>query len=285
MRFKYSPKITPYLLISPSLLFLLIIFILPVIETTLLAFKSPDGAATFENFLIMVEDLNFFRAFKNTLLMVIVVVFLQLVFALSLTMLLTKLKKGRDLYLYVWTIPLGISDLAAGLVWLAILTQSGYLNSALFYLGIIDKPELWLSYENPAILFAGVIIAEFWRATAVVLIILVAGVQLIPKEYSEAAKVFGASSWQRFINVTLPLLKPSLQTALILRTVLALEAFAMVIALTGYDFRVLVGETYLWQFHYRDVGVAASYAVLIFAISIFASFFYLWVIRVRKEAL
>jgi multiple sugar transport system permease protein len=280
-----SARLTPYFLILPSLLFLLLVFILPVIETIFLAFRSPSGESTVENFLIMVEDLNFLRSFRNTVYLVVVVVSLQIVFALSLAMLLTRLKKGRNIYLYIWTIPLGISDLAAGLIWLSILTQNGYLNSVLFYLGLIEKPVLWLSYENPLILFVGVIIAEFWRATAVVLIILVAGVQLIPKEYSEAASVFGASAWQRFCKVTLPLLKPSLQTALILRTVLAFEAFAVVIALTGYDFRVLVGETYLWQFHYRDTGVAASYAILIFAISILASFFYLWVVRVRKVTL
>lgn len=285
MSLRIPPHWTPYILISPSLIFLLLVFILPVGETVVLAFLAPDGSATTDNFLFMSEDLNFGAALKNTVLLVVVVVTMQVVFALALTMLLTQLKKGRDLYLYIWTIPLGISDLAAGLVWLAILTQNGYLNSMLFHLGLIEKSTLWLSYENPFILFVAVVIAEFWRATAVVLIILVSGAQLIPKEYTEAATVFGASAWQRFVRVTLPLLKPSLQTALILRAVLALEAFAMVIALTGYDFRVLVGETYLWQFHYRDTGIAAAYAVLIFAVSILVSFFFLWAVRVRREAL
>jgi hypothetical protein len=64
-------------------------------------------------------------------------------------------------------------------------------------------------------LLAAIVVAELWRATAIVLVILVAGVQLIPKEYGEAADVFGATPWQRFTRVTLPLLKPSIQTALI----------------------------------------------------------------------
>src|SRR5215472_10190366 len=71
------------------------------------------------------------------------------------------------------------------------------------------------------------------KATAIVLVILVAGVQLIPKEYGEAADVFGATSWQRFTRVTLPLLRPSIQTALILRTVLAFEMFAIVLSIGG----------------------------------------------------
>jgi multiple sugar transport system permease protein len=105
----------------------------------------------------------------------------------------SKLEKGRDLVLWVWTIPLGVSDLAAGLVWLAILQNSGYLNSALYGLGIISGQMSWLSQETPVTLFVAIALAEIWRATAIVLVILVAGFQLIPKEYGEAAEVFGAS--------------------------------------------------------------------------------------------
>src|SRR5690606_4825447 len=123
---------------------------------------------------------------------------------------------GRDLVLWILTIPLGISDLAAGLAWLAILQNSGYLNSALYALGVIQGPVSWLSQETPIAMFIGVVLAELWRATAIVLVILVAGIQLIPKEFSEAAEIFGAKPWTRFRKITLPLLKPSLQSALIL---------------------------------------------------------------------
>lgn len=86
------------------------------------------------------------------------------------------------------------------------------------------------------------VVAEVWRATALVFVILVAGVQLIPKEYGEAAEVFGATPWQRFLRVTLPLLKPSLQAAFILRTILAFEVFAVVLALGGRNLPVLAGR-------------------------------------------
>ena len=76
------------------------------------------------------------------------------------------------------------------------------------------------------------------------MVILVAGMGLIPKEYCEAAEVFGAGPWQRFVKVTLPLLRPSLQTALILRIILAFEVFAVVVALGGTNMPVLMGETY-----------------------------------------
>ncbi len=128
-------------------------------------------------------------------------------------------------------------------------------------------PHGWLSYETPLTLFVAVVAAEVWRATAIVFIILVSGVQLIPKEYNEAAEVFGASAWTRFTKITLPLLKPSLQTALILRTILAFEVFAVVLALGGANIRVLAGEAYAWQNDNQNHGVAAAYAVVILALS------------------
>ncbi len=283
--FQINEKSIPYLLVLPSTIFIFIVFLIPVFETIFLAFKDYENNWTTENFLIAYEDINFSKALRNTMLLLVAVVSIQTCLALGMAMMLTKIKNNRDIYLYIWTIPLGISDLAGGLAWLALLSETGYMNSVLNYLGVMDKPTLWLTYEKPLTLFIAVMLAEIWRSTAVVMIILVAGVQLIPKEYNEAAQVMGANSWQRFTKVTLPLLKPSLQTALILRTILALEVFAVVLALAGNDFRVLVQETYLWQFEYRETGVAAVYALIIFALSIVATLFYLYVIRVRREAL
>lgn len=274
----------PYLLLLPSVLFFLVLFAWPLVEALLVAFNDDGGAWSLDNFRAMADDLNFRDAVWNTLLLVVVTVPLQLALALALAQLLTKLPKGRDLYLYVWTIPLGISDLAAGIVWLAIMSERGYVNTVLSGLGLVQGPTLWLSYETPAALFISVIVAETWRATAIVLVILVAGMQLIPKEYGEAAEVFGANAWQRFWRVTLPALRPSLQTALILRTILAFEVFAVVVALGGKNLPVLVGEAYAWQNDYQDIGVAAAYAVVILAVSLTATWLYLRLLRVPQEA-
>jgi multiple sugar transport system permease protein len=281
--FEIPAAALPYLLLAPSLVFLAFLFAWPLVEAFRVAFSTGQGF-TLENFQRMYDDLYFMEALRNTVGLVIVVVPLQLAFALAMSMLLTRLDRGRDLILYVWTIPLGISDLAAGIVWLSIMTESGYLNTVLAGLGVVEGPTLWLSYETPLALFLAVVIAETWRATAIVLVILVAGIQLIPREYAEAAEVFGANAWQRFTKITLPLLKPSIQVALILRTILAFEVFAVVVALGGRNLPVLVGEAYYWQDQYRDSGVASAYAVLILVISMAATFAYLRLVRVREEA-
>lgn len=275
----------PYLLIAPSVIFLLVLFIWPLGETALMAFRTSDGSWTSQYVTKMLGDLNFGLALKNTLILVAIVVPLQMVVALGMAMMLQNMDRGRMAFLYVWTIPLGVSDLAAGLAWLAIFSDRGYFNTVLASMGFISGPTSWLSYQNPMALFVCVVIAEIWRATAIVLVILVAGVQLIPKEYNEAAEVFGASPWKRFVKITLPLLKPSLQSALILRTVLAFEVFAVVYALAGRDLPVLVGEAYNWQGAYQNTHVASSYALFILVISIAATLVYLKVLKVRRETL
>jgi multiple sugar transport system permease protein len=272
----------PYLLIAPTLLFLTVLFLVPLVQTVALAFQT-DGAWTLINFARMNDDLNFHSAVLNSFRLVALAVPLQFVLALGMAMMLRHVRRGRDLILWIWSIPLGISDLAAGLVWLAIFTDRGYLNSLLFHLGIISAPESWLTYETPLALLIAVVVAEIWRSTAIMLLILVAGVQVLPKEYGEAAEVFGASPWRAFARVTLPLLRPSIQTALILRTVLAFEAFAVVLALGGRNFPVLVSEAYAWQQFNQDTGVAAAYAIVIMTISIAATLIYLRLLSTPSE--
>ena len=273
-----NARVIPYLLIAPSLAFLAILFFVPLVQTIALAFQA-DGIWSTENFTRMTGDLNFTDAVVNTFELVIIVVPLQLLLALAMAMMLQHLRGGRDIVLWIWSIPLGISDLAAGLVWLAILTDKGYLNTILVRLGVLSGPQSWLSYETPATLLAAIVVAELWRATAIVLVIVVAGVQLIPKEYGEAADVFGATPWQRFTRVTLPLLKPSIQTALILRTVLALEMFAIVLSIGGRNFPVLVSEAFNWQYTQQNLGVAAAYAVIVMGVSLAATLIYVWALR------
>lgn len=116
------------------------------------------------------------------------------------------------------------------------------------------------------------------------MVILVASLGLIPKEYGEAAEVFGATRWQRFIKVTPPMLKPTLQTALILRVILAFEVFAVVMALGGTQMPVLMSETFNWQFVLQDRGVAAAHAMVILAVSVLFTLVILRALRVPKGA-
>lgn len=278
-----TPRFLPYLLILPVTLFLGLFFLYPFVLVAMQAFDG-GGRPSLDNFREVVSYWKFPISLRNTLLLAAAVVPVQLALALLMATMVSGMKKGRDLVLYVWTIPLGISDLAAGIIWLAIFEQSGFLNSMMSTLGLIDRPVNLLSYQNPGVVFLAIALAEIWRATAIMLVILVAGIGLIPKEYYEAAEVFGASPWKRFSRITLPLLRPSLQTALILRVILAFEVFAVVAALGGTLFPVLMGQTYDYQFELLNGGAAAAVALVILAISIAATLVILRVLRVPKGA-
>lgn len=276
-------KALPYLLVLPATLFLLVFFLYPFLQIAVQAFSAPEGF-TLRHFQTMAGHWKFSTTFWNTILLTAIIVPIQLVMALSMATVVTKLKTGRSTILYIFTIPLGLSDLAAGIIWLAIFEQSGFLNSMLVGLGLTERPILFLGYQNLWAIFIAVILAEVWRATAIVMVILVSGMGLIPKEYYEAAEVFGAGPWKRFWKVTLPMLRPSLQTALILRTIAAFEVFAVVATLGGTTLPVLMGETYQWQFTLQDSNVAAAYALVILAISIASTLVFLRALRTPKGA-
>jgi multiple sugar transport system permease protein len=278
-----NTRLLPYLLLLPATLFLLVFFLWPFLQIAWLAFSGPEGFSL-RPFQTMASHWKFGTALWNTILLAAIVVPIQLGLALTMASIVAKLKTGRNAILYIFTIPLGLSDLAAGIIWLAIFEQSGFLNSMLVGLGITERPILFLGYQNVWVIFLAVVLAEVWRATAIVMVILVSGMGLIPKEYYEAAEVFGAGPWKRFVKVTLPMLRPSLQTALILRTIAAFEVFAVVVTLGGTTLPILMGETFQWQFALNDKNVAAAYAIVILAISVVATLVFLRLLRTPKGA-
>lgn len=278
-----GPRPVPYLLLVPAVLFLAVFFVWPMIQALLLSIRGEHGGFTTANFQRMTGDTYFWPAVKYTLLFIVVIVPCQLVLGLAMALLLQADLRGKGIFLYIWAIPLAISDLASGIVWLAIFSPNGFLNSILHALGLQQQQFSFLTIEHPVSRFLAIVIAETWRATSLVMIILIAGVQVIPKDYGEAAEVFGATFWQRLRYVTLPLLRPSLQVALILRTLFAFQVFAIVLALVGRTVPVLAEEAYNWSTALTNNYVAAAYAVVILVVSIVVTVFYLRALRVRDE--
>jgi multiple sugar transport system permease protein len=258
---------TPYLLVLPVLLFLAVFFLYPMVQALWLAVAGPGGGLTLAHLRRMATDLYFLPALRFTLIIILLAVPLQVAVGLAIALLVHSRFWGHGAFLYLTALPLGISDLAAGLIWLSIFTERGYLNAVLQRLGVISHPVVFLTLERPGWLLGAIVVTEVWRATAIVMIILLAGLQLIPRDYAETAAVFGAGRWQTLRHVTLPLLRPSLQTALIIRTILAFQLFATVVTLAGRQIPVLAGEAYFWYALYRSPHVASAYAVLILLLS------------------
>ncbi len=273
----------PYALLAPSLVYLAVFFALPMVNAFGLAFQGDEGGYSLEPIRRMLGDERFAKALTTTLLLVVIIVPIQFVVAMGMALVVNARLKGTDLWLYVFALPLGVSELAAGIVWFSIFTEQGWLNSLLTQVGILDRPFIFLDYQRPTLLILTIVVAEAWRATSIVMIILVAGLQGIPRDYLEAADVFGATAWQRVRHVILPLLKPSIRVALILRTILAFQVFATVIALAGSATNVLAGEAYRWYQNLRDARVAAAYASLILILSVVSTILFLLLLPTEED--
>ncbi len=274
----------PYLLVLPAAAYLTVFVLYPVAQAVRLGVADPQtGSWTLEHIRRMVADLHFWPAVRYTLWITALAVPLQVVLALGIALLVNTRFPGHSVFLYVCAIPLAVSDLAAGLIWLSLFTERGYLNAALVQWGVLRSPFNFLSYEHPGWLVGAIVTTEVWRATAIVMVVLVAGLQLLPRDYAETAAVFGASRWQTLWHVLLPLLRPSLQTALIIRTVLAFQLFATVVTLSGRLVPVLAGETYFWYALYRNPYVASAYATLVLLLSAVCVWVYLRTLRTEGE--
>lgn len=273
----------PYALIAPATIFMLVFFVWPAIQALLIAFQTSSGALTLANFQSMVHDPDFRYALTNTLLLLALIIPIETVVALVMGVLAQTRLRGLGFFLYFWTLPLAVSDLAAGLIWLSVFTSHGYLNSVLQDLHLIRHPIGFLDYNSLGTLVAAIVIAEVWRSISIVMVVITSGIQAIPAELDEAAAILGANGWQRFTKVTLPLLKPSIQVALILRTTAAFQVFAMVLAMAGAAYPVLAIKTEQWVYDYQNYQLAGSYAVLILLLSSLGTVTFLILLRTPRQ--
>jgi multiple sugar transport system permease protein len=281
-RIARSDAALPLGLLAPSIIYLTLLILVPVAQALFLSIQTEDGAFTLDNYQRMVNDQAFFDSLFNTAKLLVLIVPIQLVLALVMALLINSRFPGHGIFLYIYAIPLAISDLAAGIVWLSIFNDNGYLNTILQGLGLIKEPISYLSYENLHLVLIAIVVAESWRATAIVLVILLAGLQLIPRDYFEAAELFGASRLKRTLIVVLPLLRPSLQSALIIRTIFAFQTFAVVLAMAGRQFPVLAYEAYDSYANLFNPRLAASWAGVILVLTLTIVIFYLRLFRVSE---
>jgi multiple sugar transport system permease protein len=249
---------------------------------------TTESNFTTAHFERMFNDNKFMEAVQTTLLLIVLILPLQFVLAIVMALLLQSQLRGSTIFLYIYAIPLGVSDLAAGLIWFSIFQQSGYLNTILEGIGLTSEQIIFISRDNRYTwVLAAIVLAEVWRATSIVMIIVVSGLQAIPSSLIEAGEIFGASLWQRIRYIILPLLMPSLQVALILRTILAFQVFAVVIAISGGRavMTVLAREAFFWYDPggYGNPNVAAAYSGLIMFVSLGVALIYLRMVTTQQE--
>src|SRR2546423_11977094 len=141
-------RLLPFTLLLPSIVFLAVLIVIPMGQALLLSFATDSGGFSLENFRRMLADVTFSDAWRNTFLLLVLIVPLQVALALAMALLVNSRFRGHRWFFLIYTIPLAVSDLAAGLLWLAALTARGYLNSVLTNAGAIGQPGRWLTFGH-----------------------------------------------------------------------------------------------------------------------------------------
>jgi trehalose transport system permease protein len=213
-------------LVSPLFIYVFGTTLVPVLASMLLGFQNPPrggGFPSLESYRLVLGNYEFETAFANTLAITFLSLILELGLGLMAAMMMTRTFRGRGLFRAILLLPLGIPVVVAAANMRYIFLSSGYLNEALMDLNIIAQPIDWL--KEPLVV-GTIAFTDTWKVTPLVMMILLAGLESIPRDLYEAAEVDGASGWARFRYITLPLLMPAVTTAVVIRGIDAFRIFA-----------------------------------------------------------
>ena len=283
-----SEKTLAVMLLAPAFALLALIVVYPIAKLVWNSFfdlrlSGGTGVVKFVgglNYEDVLKDKDFWNAAKNTLLITLITVPGALVCGLGLAMLANLPFKRRWpvrlALLLPWALPLSF----AGLIFAWFFhTEYGVVNDVLRRFGLSDArdPTMWLLRPNWA--FAAICLTIIWKTSSFMALILLAGLQMIPRSLYEAAEVDGASKWQQFWQITIPMLMPSIIVALIFRTITALQTFDIPYTMTrggpGNATETLAMLIHKTTIDYLDVGYGSTLAVCMFVLSLFVTAFYL----------
>ena len=271
------------MLLAPAALLLLLIVVYPIGKLFYNSFfdmRLSGGQGSkfigLQNYADMMKDTGFWDATLNTVIITAVTVPGALLVGLGLALLANLPFKRqwpvRLALLLPWALPLAF----AGLIWAWFFhTEYGFINDVWARMG--GEPRMWLL--SPVSAFTAICLAIIWKASSFMALVLLAGLQMIPKSLYEAAEVDGASKWQQFTQITLPMLMPSIMVALIFRTITALQTFDIPYTMTkggpGNATETLAMYIHKTTIDYLDVGYGSTVAVGMFVLSLLLTAVYL----------
>lgn len=269
-------KREPWLFLLPVLVVLLLLFGYPLINSIVMAFQNYKLTAPndiyfngFENFKKLFGDPDGLTILKNSIIYVVISVAGQFLLGLTLALALKKQFKGRGLYQSIVFLPWAFSGFVVGLIfrW-SFNGEYGVVNNLLMKLGIIDNNIAWLG--TPGYSLAVVIIAMIWMGIPFFAIMILAALQSIPADVYEAADVDGCGTVRQFFQITLPYIKPTLITTVLLRTIWIFNSLDLVVIITdggpANSSQTLPAYMYSKAFGSYDFGFAAALGVMLMII-------------------
>ncbi len=262
---------TAWAFLAPALLLLVAVAGWPLARTAMLAFTDarlgePGAWVGLENLAWALRDPVWWISVRNTFVFAVCAVSIELVLGLALALVLNAPLRGRGAMRAAALIPWAIPTVVAAQMWRWMYNDAyGVVNDLGLRLGLIDAPVAWLAGDATAM--AAAVVADVWKATPFVALLLLAGLQTIPAQLHEAARVDGAGPVRRFFAVTLPLLKPAIAVAVVFRALDALRVFDLFYVMTGNAEATATMSIYARQqlVDFQDAGYGSAIALLAFA--------------------
>ena len=258
-------------LLLPALLLVAVVLIVPILRVAQLSFTRVEleGGVTerwagLEAYRRLWQDSRWWTALGNTLVFTGSSVLLETLLGILFALVLHRRLRGRGLLRAVVLVPWALPTAVMALAWAWIFNDAfGVANDLLLRLGLLDRPVAWLGEPGKAMM--AMVLADVWKTTPFVALIVLAGLQGIPEELFEAGRVDGLSAWRRFRYLALPLLAPSILVAAAFRAVQSYGAFDIVYAMTGGGpggaTETLSLYAFQNYFRYLDFGYGSAIAV------------------------
>jgi multiple sugar transport system permease protein len=277
-----------YIFPLPAVIFVFLLMIFPVTYTAVISFTDwtltsgrPMKFVGFESYLKIIKEPRFFNAIGRTFYFTIGAVAAETVLGTAIALILNRDFYGKNALKLILLLPLVATPVAVGIVFNLFYDPTiGFLNYVLSVLGLPQSG--WVTAPNTVL--PSLMLVDIWQWTPMVALIVMAGLAGLSSEPYESAKVDGASAAQTFFHITLPMVMPTILTAVILRAVDALKTYDIIYAMTGggpgYSSETLNILAYKFSFEYFNLGQASSILVFLFFIVLLFS---LGVIQVRKR--
>jgi multiple sugar transport system permease protein len=271
-----------YAFVLPMVAAILLFVVVPVLGTLWTSlFRDvtylPGKFIHFANYGRLLRDVNFWRSFRFTLLFVATSVPIEMLLGTVFALVLNERLRGRSVLRATVLIPWAVPTIVAARTWELIYNYGyGLANWLVKVLGLADGPINWLG--SPLSAFSALVIADVWKTTPFVAIIILAGLQTIPESIYEQAKVDGTTFHQRFFKITLPILKPAVAVALIFRSIDTIRILDLIYVITDGGPGGSTTSLSLYGYKYfneGDFGYGSAIAVVVFVMAFLLSVSYL----------
>ena len=280
---------TAWFLLLPMLAALAIVALWPLSRTiwfsltdATLSDLSAAAYVGFDNFVALLADPDWWRAVVNTLFFTAVSVTIEVCLGFAIALTLNAQFPARGALRAAVLIPWAIPTVVSAKMWAWMLQDVyGVINALLLKVGIISTPVAWTA--SPHLAMVALIAVDVWKTTPFVVLILLAGLQLLPADLFEAARVDGASTLTQFFRITLPLMKPAMAVAVIFRILDAMRIFDLVYVLTGNNQQTMTMAVYARQqlIDFQDFGKGSAAATLLFLVIALVTVIYIMAVRLR----